>query len=342
MKKLLFALLLLAAGVGGGVVLHRRALADERAAAVGALRLFGNVELRDAQLAFFAQERIERVAVEEGDRVAAGQLLATLHHERLDAEIAAAEARERRQQAVVERLQRGARPQEIAQAKAAVAAAEVQVANAAAVVTRLEATAKSGASSAQSLDDAKAAHAVADAGLRAHREALALVEAGPRDEDKAEAKAALDAVTAELALLHRRLADSELHAPAAGIVRTRILEPGEMAAPERPVLTLALTEPKWVRAWVAEPDLGRVQVGSGAKVRSDSFGGRSYGGQVSSISPMAEFTPKAVATEELRPRLVFEVRVLVHDPDGELPLGMPVTVDLDATPRREPANGSGR
>lgn len=329
MKKVVLMLLLIALGVAAGVVGYERYLGGRREAGAGELRLFGNVDIRDAQLAFFGQERIAEVLVEEGDRVERDQLLATLRTERLRAEVASTEARIAAQEAVVRRLENGTRPQEIAQARASVRAAEVRATNAERVLDRLQKTSESGASSAQDLDDAKAALDVARATLEVEKEALALAEEGPRAEDIDQARAVLDALRADLTLLQRRLADSELRAPTKGVIQTRILEPGEMASPDRPVLTLALTDPKWVRAYVPEPDLGRIALGMRAEVRSDSFGGRTYEGWVGFVSPVAEFTPKSVETEELRTRLVYETRVFVTDPDDELRLGMPVTVDVD-------------
>jgi HlyD family secretion protein len=94
------------------------------------------------------------------------------------------------------------------------------------------------------------------------------------------------------------------------------------------VFSLAITDPKWVRAYVSEPDLGKVQPGMAAFVVVDSFPDRRFDGWVGFISPMAEFTPKTVQTEELRPSLVYEVRVFVQDPADTLRLGMPATVYL--------------
>lgn len=329
MKKVVIALLLLACGAVAGAIGYRRVQADARAGANGALRLFGNVDIRDAQLAFFGQEHITEVLVEEGDRVAAGQLLARLQTDRLEAEIAGIEARIAAQRAALARLEHGSRPQEIEQAKAEVAAAEARLANTVREIARLETTASTGASSAQALDDARARLLVEQADAQVRREALSLAVEGPRREDIDRARAELAALEADLQLLQTRLADSELRSPSAGVIQSRILEPGEMAAPDRPVLTLALTDPKWVRAWVPEPDLGRIALGRAAKVHSDAFGGRSYTGQVGFISPVAEFTPKSVETAELRTKLVYEVRVFVNDPGDELRLGMPVTVDVE-------------
>ena len=342
MKKVFLFVLLLGLGAAAGVLGYKQWLAQKASAAVGALRLYGNIERRDAQLAFFGQERVASLLVEEGDRVEPNQLLATLRTERLQAELAAAEARIRAQQALVQKLDAGTRPEEVAQARAALAAADVRVENAERVIVRVKSTAASGASSAQELDNAEAAVAVAKAEQQVQQQALALALAGPRDEDKLQAVAMLESTRAELSLLQRRVIDSELRAPQGGIIQSRLLEVGELAAPERAVFTLALTDPKWVRAFVPEPDLGRIQNGMGANVRSDSFGGRSYEGWVGFISPVAEFTPKAVETAELRTQLVYEVRVFVRDPAGELSLGMPVTVDIDTEGGVDHAPGGGK
>ncbi len=101
-----------------------------------------------------------------------------------------------------------------------------------------------------------------------------------------------------------------------------------MATPQKPVFSLAITDPKWVRAYVSEPDLGKVHPGMAASVSVDSFPDRRFQGWVGFVSPMAEFTPKAVQTEELRTSLVYEVRVFVKDPSDELRLGMPATACL--------------
>jgi len=65
-----------------------------------------------------------------------------------------------------------------------------------------------------------------------------------------------------------------------------------------------------------------------AFIRSDSFADRRFEGWVGFISPVAEFTPKTIQTEELRTSLVYEIRVFLKDPADDLRLGMPVTVDL--------------
>ena len=125
------------------------------------------------------------------------------------------------------------------------------------------------------------------------------------------------------------LRDAESAAPMDAVIRTRILEPGDMSSPQKPAFSLAIVDPKWVRAYVTEKNLGRVHPGMAAAVAVDSFPNQRFDGWVGFISPVAEFTPKPVETTELRTSLVYEVRVFVKDPDDQLRLGMPATVFLD-------------
>src|SRR5262249_61929889 len=129
-------------------------------------------------------------------------------------------------------------------------------------------------------------------------------------------------------LLRQQLVDAELLAPMDAVVRNRILEPGDMASPQRPVFSLAITDPKWVRAYVSESNLGQVHQGMAATVAVDSFPNRRFDGWVGFISPVAAVTPKAVQTEELPTSLVYEVLRFVEVQSGELLLGMSVPVDL--------------
>jgi HlyD family secretion protein len=296
------------------------------------LTLYGNVDLRQVELAFNNSERIADVLVQEGDHVWQGQVLARLDTRRLEPQVAQAEAQAAAQRQIVERLRHGSRPEEIAQARANLESAKADAVNARRQYERLkpllERSVGGGAVSQQDVDNAKAAWDMAEAKLVVTQKALALIVAGPRPEEVAEAAARLQAAEAQLALLQQQLADAQLVAPVNGIVRTRLMEPGEMASPQKPVFSLAVTDPKWIRAYVSEPDLGKVSPGMAASVAVDSFPERRFEGWVGFISPVAEFTPKAVQTQELRTSLVYEVRVFVKDPGDALRLGMPATVYL--------------
>jgi len=188
----------------------------------------------------------------------------------------------------------------------------------------------------QQASDARAAADGAQARLKAAQETLQLAVLGARKEDIAAARATLEANRAALAIARKQLADAELHAPSEGIIQDRILEPGDMASPQHPVYTLALTDPVWVRAYVPGPQLGKLRPGMRAVVTTDSYPDARYQGWIGFISPTAEFTPKAVETTEVRTSLVYQVRVFVCNPQDQLRLGMPATITI---PLDQPAGG---
>ena len=334
-KPLIVGLLVVAAAAG---VLGAIRLFGGNRKAANELVLYGNVDLRRLELAFNNSERISEVLVEEGDRVHPGQVLARLDTSRLRPEVAETAATMAAQQAAVDRLHHGSRPEEIAEAQAGVAQAQADLVNASQQWRRVSALFKSTAGlavSQQDVDGAQAALDMAQARLSVAEKSRDLTVAGPRQEDIAQGEAQLRATKAHLQLLRRELADAELIAPGKATVRSRLLEPGEMASPQRPVFDLAITEPKWVRAYVSEPDLGRIHPGAEASVVADSFPGREFTGWIGFISSVAEFTPKTVETTDLRSNLVYEVRAFVKDPHDELRLGMPATVRI-GPPKQEP------
>jgi len=320
-RLLLVALLALA--VAGGAWWYSRS-----PAAGGALMLYGNIDFRQASIPFNGSERIAEVLVEEGALVKQGQVLARLDTSRLRPQLAQTEAAVASQKAVVERLLNGSRKEEIAQARANVEAAKADAEKAKAQYERRKMLKASAAVSQEDVDQAKAAIDMAIARVAVEENALKLALIGPRQEDIAQAKAQLQGYEAQLALLRQQVADAELRAPFDAIVQSRLMEPGEMATPAKPVFSLATIGTKWVRAYVSEPNLSRVHTGARAQIRIDSMPDRMLDGWVGFISPVAEFTPKTVQTEDLRSHLVYETRVFVKDDGNVLRLGMPATVRI--------------
>ncbi|HBP31734.1 MAG: efflux RND transporter periplasmic adaptor subunit [Advenella sp.] len=295
------------------------------------LTLYGNVDIRQISLAFENSDRVREMRVEEGDSVKAGQVLATLDTRSLALQADQAKAQVGAQEQALLRLKNGTRPEEVEQLQAQVRAAQAQARQAQIRHKRLKdiATRSGGqAISKQEVDDTLASAQVADAQLENQRKALKLAQIGPRDEDIAQAQAELAAAKANLALLEHQLTLSVLKSPTNAVVRARLLEPGDMASPVKPAYTLALTSPKWVRAYVNEVQLGHVRPDMPAEIITDSHPDEKISGRVGYISPVAEFTPKNVQTEELRTSLVYEVRILVDDPQNRLRLGMPATVNI--------------
>ena len=330
---------LIAVTVIAAVVAWRMMLAER---APTHLTLYGDVDLRQVQLSFNNSERIAAVLVQEGDRVKQGQLLARLDTARLEPQLAQAEAQAAAQLQVVKRLRSGSRPEEIAQARANLQAAQADLANARQQYERWKSAAEMSAGRAvrqQDVDNARTAVQVAEARLAVVQKTLDLAIAGPRREEIDENEARLRAFEAQASVLRQQLKDAQLIAPVDAVIRTRVMEPGEMASPQRPVFSLAITDPKWVRAFISEPDLGKIKEGMTAAIVVDSFADRRFEGWIGFISPVAEFTPKAVQTEELRTSLVYEVRVFVKDPSDELRLGMPASVYFQVKERESESGG---
>ncbi|APZ43691.1 efflux RND transporter periplasmic adaptor subunit [Acidihalobacter ferrooxydans] len=297
----------------------------------GSLTLYGNIDLREVQLAFNDAGRIAQMYVQAGDHVQRGQLLATLDTRRFNADLQRAAAQTAAAKAALDTLLAGTRPEDIARLRALVAADTAQLRIATLTYRRLDRLAAQHVTSPQSRDEARATMQAAAGKLDADRAALALAVAGPRKQDIAQARAQLDAAQAAQALAQQTLNDAALHAPSAGVIRDRILEPGDMASPAAPVYSLALTNPLWARVYVDEADLGRIKLGLPATVSSDSFPGERFKGWVGYLSPSAEFTPKSVQTTRVRTELVYQARVYVCDAHNRLRLGMPVTVHIDTT-----------
>jgi HlyD family secretion protein len=338
MKKPLILLpLLLAAGAAGWYWREGRLPEMPR----DRLALYGNIDVRLVNLSFEVSGRIAQMAVSEGARVRKGEVLARLDARRLAWTRDAARAKVAAQSEQVRALLAGTRPEEIRKLEAELAAVRAQAANAQRNHRRVQDLEHKRLASPQLLDDTRTAADAAAANVRSLQAALDLARAGPREEDIAAAKALLSALQAELGLAEYNLQEATLLAPSDGVVQSRILEPGDMASPNRPVYTLALTEPLWARVYVPEPSLGKLRQGMPAQVTSDSFPDKVYRGWVGYIAPSAEFTPKSVQTEAVRVDLVYQVRIFVCTPQHELRLGMPVTavLRLGAEPLKEPRCG---
>ena len=273
MKKKILLLLLAAIVLGASGAAY---FGSHRATNGDTLTLYGNVDIRQVQLAFNGSERIAKMLVKEGDPVKKGQLLATLDTETLRQKVRKAEADRE--------------------------AARVAAVNAANTYRRTRMLVDRRFVAQQQADDARTAADAAQAGLHAAQ--------------------------ASLELARKALVDASLYSPDNGVIQERILEPGDMATPQLAVYTLAMTDPLWVRVYLKESDLGKIRPGMRAQVATDSYPDKRYSAWLGYISPTAEFTPKSVETTEVRSSLVYQARIFVCNPQGELRLGMPATVTI--------------
>ncbi|MGO1074548.1 secretion protein HlyD [Inquilinus sp. CA228] len=318
--------LLLAAGVAAGWWFDLPGRLGWRAAGNGALTLYGNVDIRQAELGFRVSGRLVEMKLEEGEAVTAGTVLARLDDRPFQDSIASARADVAARQADLDKLVAGPRAAEIAQGRATVAEREADLENARLAFDRTQELRQKGNAPQSTLDQTQAARDMAQARLDSDRQALELLLEGSRAEDIAAGRANLAAAQADLATAETSLADATLTAPADGIILSRVAEPGAIMAPSSVAYVLSLTRPVWIRAYVAEPDLGRVHPGLMVEVVTDTRPDQPYRARVGFVSPVAEFTPKTVQTPELRTDLVYRLRIIVDAPDPALRQGMPVTV----------------
>lgn len=294
--------------------------------------LYGNVDIRQVSLAFETAGRIKNMTVQEGDRVKKGQVLAHLNTESLSIQAQQADAQLQVQQQTLNEQAAGNRPEEIAQAKAQVGSAKAQLENADKQYQRLAVLNNSSlgqAVSKQEVDAAKSTMKTAEAALRESEANLQLLLKGVRKEDREAAKAQYESTKASLDLIKYQIAQSELRSPVDGVVRVRLQEVGDMTTSSKSVYTIALTDPKWVRVYASETELGQIKMGSTATILRDSQPDQPITGKIGYISSVAEFTPKTVQTKDIRTTLVYEVRIYVNDPNDQLKMGQPVTVNID-------------
>lgn len=321
-KAIILPIALLGAGAATYVI-YRSASAGERDAT-----LYGNVDIREASLAFRVAGRVESLQVDEGAQVKAGDVLATLDREPLANTMRSAEASVASLMARNAMLHRGYRPEDVEQAKARLAAAQAALAEAERHFTRQDQLAPEGASSQRTLDAARSARDQAAAQARVAEQQAREMGAGYRKEEVTESDAQLRQAQAQLDAARLAVKDTTLLAPSDGIILTRAVEKGAMVQAGTPAFSLSLTRPVWCIAYVSEAMLGRFAPGTQVTLRTDSRPGQPYRGAVGFVSPTAEFTPKSVETPDLRTSLVYRLRIVVEDPDSQLRQGMPVTVRL--------------
>lgn len=294
------------------------------------LFLYGNVDIREVDLAFRQQGRLAKMLVDEGAAVKSGDLIAELDGQPYRDSVAGAEAEVKRAQAELDKMRNGNRSQEIKRAEESVRQAEAAFRQADSDYRRQSNLATTGAASERTLEASQTAHDESAATLAAARHTLSLLKEGSRQEDIAAAEARLAGAEAARAQALTALNDTQLTAPADAVVLNRVREPGSMVGNRDSVYTLSLRDPVYVRAYVSEPNLGRISQGTTVAVTTDSSG-KVYQGHIGFISPRAEFTPKTVETTDLRTDLVYRLRIVVTNADEGLRQGMPVTVKVEPT-----------
>jgi HlyD family secretion protein len=355
------------------------------------LAVSGNLELTEVTIAFKTAGRLIERAVDEGDDVKKGQIIARLDRDQLSAQreretaaVASSEAQlvQARTSVELERatlaadletrrgdlaaaearlaeLRNGSRPQEKADAHAAVEAALAEFDRAKKDWDRAQTLYNNDDISTAQRDQYRKNFENADAMYKSAKERADLVLAGPRveqinaqaaqverargalkmaeanalelkrrEQEIATRRAEITRSKANVALIDTQLNDTVASSPVDGVVLVKSADVGEVLAPGTAVVTVGDIDHPWVRAYVNETELGKVKVGAKVKVTTDSFKDKTFNGRVSFIASQAEFTPKQIQTQQERVKLVYRIKVDVENPGRVLKQNMPVDAEI--------------
>jgi HlyD family secretion protein len=323
MKRAIFILLLAVLGVAA-YYLYPRWFPQKPAETE--IRLSGNVEAHESLVSFKVTGRIVELPIEEGQAVAAGQLLARLDGSDYRQQVNVDQASVRVRDSQLQLALAGSRSQDIDAAYQNVLDAQADLQQKKKDFARYDELYRKDEIPGQVRDQAQTAVERAQANVDRLRQIHNKLEEGTRKEQIAVEQATLRQAQQTLGLSRIRLGYTELTAPLAGVILVRDGELGEVVSPGAPVVTLADLDNVWVRVYLPETDLGRVRLGQEVSVGTDTFPGKRYRGHVSFISSEAEFTPKTVQTEKERVTLVYRIKVDVENPNHELKPGMPADV----------------
>jgi HlyD family secretion protein len=270
--------------------------------------------------------RLDRVLVDEGDRVKAGQVLAIIDNRDYRARVESAQAELGMREAERRRVVNGARTQERQEAAAALSEAEAVLENARAEHLRRQNLLRERVVSRAEADDTERAERVARARVEAARQRFELIDADAREEDRARADSDVSLARARLEEARAIYEKTFIKAPIDGVILRRHRKAGESVSTQfdSPIVTLADDRVRRVRVDVDENDVARIAVGDAAYVTADAFGDRHFPGKVVRVGQL--LGRKNVRTDEPTERIDTKVlETLVELEDGhELPLGLRV------------------
>jgi HlyD family secretion protein len=289
----------------------------------GEISASGTIEAVEVSVAAKTSGQVVKMAVDEGARIATGDLLAVVDSASLEIQLRQAEAGVKLAEAQHQLLLKGARIEDIRQAEESLRQAEAGLKLAQAEQARISGLFAKESATAQQKDNAETRLAVARAQHEAAKQALQKWRQLARPEEIQQARARLEQAEASRDLLKKTISDSTIISPTAGIVTHRATEQGEFVVPGTILLTIADLAEVRLEIFVPESDLGKLRLGQAAEVRIDSHPDRAFEGRVIFISPEAEFTPKNIQTKEERVKLVYRVKISVPNPENILKPGMP-------------------
>jgi HlyD family secretion protein len=327
-----------------------------------ALIASGTLEARNINVGSKVGGRVSRVLVREGDRVEPGQLLVDFDSAELEGQLLQARGRFEASRANLDKMLRGSRPEEIAEARAAsdgfreaelaqaqadLERARTDEANATRELARTEKLASVGVSTQQELDNARDRQRATKAQVNASQNAVSAAEGrlkaaqavsdrtqrGFRAEDIASARAELTLAAGQWKEAEARWSEREVRAPAAAVVETMDLRPGDLLAANSPVAQLLEADQLYLMVYVPETRIGSVKIGDTAQIQLDTYPGKTFPARIEQIRQQSEFLPRNVQTKEERIHQVIGVKLRVENAGNQLRAGVSADVQFASEAR---------
>jgi len=275
----------------------------------------GRIEATEIDVAAKIAGRIKDILAREGDFVKAGQVVAMMDTDVLEAQLREAEARRQQAQSdtAIARSQLGQRESEKAAALAVVGQREAELAVARKRLARSTTLAAEGATSQQEEDDDRARVQSGSAAVAAARAQVAASEAAivTAREQVAGKESAIEAAQATVERIQADIRDSALKSPRSGRIQYRVAQPGEVVGAGGRVLSLVDLNDVYMTFFLPTTVVGKVALGTEVRLVLDTAPQYAIPAKVSFIADVAQFTPKTVETASEREKLMFRVRAQI-------------------------------
>lgn len=291
------------------------------------LTFYGNIDTRTVNVGFRFLGKIENITKDEGEIVKKDEVLVKLDTASLEKSLEELNEKIFASKLELSKLQTGYRQEEILEAKAAMEEAIENLNKTKDTYNRQANLFKTKSTSEENFTISQLNYKQALATLDKAKALYELRKNGYRDEDIKIQESNLKSLEIQAEKIKIDLNDSVIKAPVDGVILTRFKEIGAITNAGESILEIAKTDEFWVRAYIDEKNLGNIKPGLKMSIQTDSRS-ENYEGVIGFISPVAEFTPKNIETQELRADLVYSFRVIVKNPDDKIRQGMPVTLKI--------------
>lgn len=299
----------------------------------------GTIEATNITISSKTAGNILTINFPEGAKVNAGDTIIIIDHELLGIQLQQAIAVKDAAEAQLNLMLAGARVEDINQAEQNLNQAKVNYQTAERDKERMQSLYNSNSITKKQYEDAVARYDLMSAQYKAAQENFNKVQKIFRKEEIDQARANFNKANAGVELLKKNIRDCYVTSPINGFITKSFVERGESVTPMSSLFKLSDLDDVKLVIYVSTEELSYVKLGQEAEVTIDAFKDKVYKGNVTYISPEAEFTPKNIQTKDERTKLVFAVKITIPNKDYELKSGMPADAKVKTAPSNSPKGG---